>query len=69
MPTLWACGIQGKWDYLAIDYLGPSLDNLFRDSKLECMDLRSVLCIAIQVVSIHFYLSGDAVDSRFYWRR
>jgi casein kinase 1 len=51
MPTLWAAGVEGRWDYLAIDLLGPSLDNLYRKSGMETMDLRSVCCIAMQVVS------------------
>lgn len=50
MPVLWAAGVQGEWDYLAIDLLGKSLDNLYR--KLGgVMDLGSVCSIAMQVVS------------------
>jgi casein kinase 1 len=52
MPTLWASGIYRNLDYLAIDLLGPSLDNLYRKAGLERMDLRSVLCIGIQVVRV-----------------
>jgi len=51
MPKLWAAGVEGKFDYLAIDLLGPSLDSLFRRSDRNVMDLRSVCCIAMQVVS------------------
>jgi len=51
MPTLYAAGVEGKWNYLAIDLLGPSLDSLFKKSGKETMDLRSVCCIAMQVVS------------------
>ena len=51
MPNLYASGVQGAWDYLAIDLLGSSLDNLHRRSGNETMDLRSVCSIAIQVVS------------------
>jgi hypothetical protein len=51
MPTLWAAGVQDGWDYLAIDLLGPSLDRLLRQSLMDCMDLRSVCCIGMQVVS------------------
>jgi casein kinase 1 len=50
MPRLWASGIETCWDYLAIDLLGPSLDNLYRKSGKDTMDLRSVCCIAMQVV-------------------
>lgn len=50
MPRLFASGVEGAWDYLAIDLLGPSLDNLYRKSGKETMDLRSVCSIAIQVV-------------------
>ena len=52
MPTLWASGTQGPWDYLAIDLLGRSLDSLHRElmMKQDVWDLRSVCCIAIQVV-------------------
>jgi casein kinase 1 len=50
MPTLWASGIEGIWDFLVIDLLGPSLDNLFRKSGKDCMDLGSVCSIAMQVV-------------------
>lgn len=50
MPILWASGVEGIWDYLVIDLLGPSLDNLFRKSGKTTMDLRSVCSIAMQVV-------------------
>jgi casein kinase 1 len=52
MPTLWAAGVEGAWDYLAIDLLGSSLDGLIRKSGKPMMDLRSVCCIAMQVVSM-----------------
>ncbi|KAF4577125.1 hypothetical protein EYR36_005112 [Pleurotus pulmonarius] len=51
MPTLYTAGVEGKWDYLAIDLLGSSLDQLYRRSKKETMDLRSVCCIAMQVIA------------------
>ncbi|KII86957.1 hypothetical protein PLICRDRAFT_43650 [Plicaturopsis crispa FD-325 SS-3] len=51
MPTLWAAGVEGMWDYMAIDLLGLSLDNLFRKSGKDRMDLRSVCCIASQVIA------------------
>ena len=51
MPRLYAAGVAGMWDYLAIDLLGASLDSLYRRSGKEVMDIRSVLCIAMQVVS------------------
>ncbi|ESK94986.1 dual specificity kinase 1 [Moniliophthora roreri MCA 2997] len=51
MPRLWATGIESCWDYLAIDLLGPSLDNLYKKSGKDTMDLRSVCCIAMQVIS------------------
>ena len=50
MPTLWASGIEGIWDFLVIDLLGPSLDSLFRKSGADTMDVRSVCSIAMQVV-------------------
>jgi casein kinase 1 len=52
MPILWAAGVEGWWDYLAIDLLGPSLENLYRASGKGIMDLRSVCCIAMQLVSL-----------------
>lgn len=54
MPNLYAAGVQGAWDYLAIDLLGSSLDSLYRHSGKDTMDLRSVCSIAIQVVSNAF---------------
>ena len=51
MPNLYASGVEGPWDYLAIDLLGSSLDGLYRRSGKDTMDLRSVCSIAIQVVS------------------
>ncbi|KAG2009852.1 CK1/CK1/CK1-G protein kinase [Coprinopsis cinerea AmutBmut pab1-1] len=51
MPTLWAAGMQGGWDYLAIDLLGPSLDNLFRQTGKDTMDLGSVCSIAMQLIA------------------
>ncbi|EGN98076.1 hypothetical protein SERLA73DRAFT_91290 [Serpula lacrymans var. lacrymans S7.3] len=51
MPTLWAAGVEGIWDFLVIDLLGPSLDSLFRKSGKNKMDLRSVCSIAIQLIS------------------
>ena len=50
MPTLWATGMEGMWDYLAIDLLGPSLETLYRQSGKTVMDLQSVCSIAIQLV-------------------
>ena len=53
MPVLWAHGQQGYWDYLVIDLLGRSLDSLQRELNLtqDVWDLRSVCCVAIQMVS------------------
>jgi casein kinase 1 len=50
MPTLWASGVHSKWNYLVIDLLGSSLDKLYKASGKEKMDLRSVCCIAMQLV-------------------
>ncbi|KAF8809566.1 CK1/CK1 protein kinase [Phlegmacium glaucopus] len=50
MPRLYAAGVAGMWDYLAIDLLGASLDSLYRRSGKDVMDIRSVLSIAIQVI-------------------
>jgi casein kinase 1 len=50
MPTLWASGLWGRWDYLAMDLLGSSLDRLYRKSGKNVMDLRSACSIAIQLV-------------------
>jgi hypothetical protein len=54
MPTLWAAGVEGAWDYLAIDLLGSSLDGLVKKSGQAMMDLRSVCSIAMQVVSMPY---------------
>ncbi|OCH84575.1 CK1/CK1 protein kinase [Obba rivulosa] len=51
MPTLWGAGVEGQYDYLVIDLLGASLDSLFRKSGKDVMDLRSVCCIAMQVIN------------------
>ncbi|KAF5389311.1 hypothetical protein D9757_003495 [Collybiopsis confluens] len=51
MPTLYAAGVEGVWDYLAIDLLGLSLDSLYRKSGKETMDMRSVCCIAMQMIA------------------
>jgi hypothetical protein len=50
MPTLWASGLWGRWDYLAMDLLGNSLDRLYRKTGKNVMDLRSTCSIAIQLV-------------------
>jgi serine/threonine protein kinase len=50
MPTLWASGVWGRWDYLAMDLLGNSLDRLYRKSGKNVMDLRSACSIAVQLV-------------------
>jgi hypothetical protein len=51
MPTLYAAGLEGNWDYLVMELLGSSLDSLLRKSGNNRMDLRSVCCIAMQLVS------------------
>ncbi|CDO77160.1 hypothetical protein BN946_scf184657.g35 [Trametes cinnabarina] len=51
IPTLWGSGTYGCWDYLAIDLLGASLDSLHRSKKTDVWDLRSVCCVAQQVIS------------------
>jgi len=53
MPTLWASGLWGRWDYLAMDLLGNSLDRLYRKSGKNVMDLRSACSIAVQLVRPH----------------
>lgn len=53
MPKLWASGVQGEWDFLAIDLLGASLDSLYRKSGKDIMDLRSVCSIAMQLIRIY----------------
>jgi hypothetical protein len=50
MPTLWASGQQGPIDFIVMDLLGPSLDNLYRKNGKKPFDLRSTCCIAIQMV-------------------
>ena len=52
MPVLFGSGVQGQYDYLVINLLGASLDSLYRQSSKKVMDLRSVCCIAMQVVGI-----------------
>ena len=66
MPTLWGSGVDGSWDYLALDLLGASLHSLFWKSNKSTMDLRSVLCIGMQVVSLPpaVYLSSG-LKNRF----
>jgi hypothetical protein len=71
MPTLWASGVQGMWDYMAIDLLGASLDNLYRSSGKDSMELGNVCAIAMQVVSssltqdpMHFHYSLSLRESR-----
>lgn len=64
IPSLHACGVQGKYDYLVIDLLGPSLDSLFRKSGKDIMDLRSVCCIAMQVISRLEHMHGKGVLHR-----
>jgi casein kinase 1 len=61
MPTLWASGVWGRWDYLAMDLLGNSLDRLYRKSGKNVMDLRSACSIAIQLVrsSSSFLFASD----------
>ncbi|KAI9058238.1 CK1/CK1 protein kinase [Trametes sanguinea] len=51
IPTLWGSGTYGPWDYLAIDLLGASLDSLHRQKTTDVWDLRSVCCVAQQVIS------------------
>lgn len=51
MPRLFTAGVQGHWDFLAIDLLGPSLDSLYRKSGKDTMDLGSVCSIAMQLIS------------------
>ncbi|KAI0685806.1 CK1/CK1 protein kinase [Cytidiella melzeri] len=50
MPVLYGSGVQGQYDYLVINLLGASLDSLYRKLSLKVMDLRSVCCIAMQVI-------------------
>jgi len=54
MPTYWAGGVEGDWDYIAIDLLGASLDNIYRKAggPAQVMDLGSVCCIAMQMVGL-----------------
>ncbi|KAI9462249.1 kinase-like domain-containing protein [Boletus coccyginus] len=51
MPSLFASGVQGKWHYLVISLLGPSLESIYRNNGKKTLDLRSVCSIAYQVIS------------------
>ncbi|KZV62211.1 kinase-like protein [Peniophora sp. CONT] len=51
MPTLWAHGRIGQWDYLAMDLLGASLQGLLREADTPTMDMRSVISIAVQLIT------------------
>ncbi|KAF5382612.1 hypothetical protein D9615_002968 [Tricholomella constricta] len=66
MPTLWAAGIEGCWDYLAIDLLGASLDQLTRTmgGPAEPLDLGSVCCIAMQMIARLELMHGRGVLHR-----
>ena len=50
IPTLFASGVQGKFDYLVLELLGPSLDSLYRQREPRVVGLRSVVTIALQLV-------------------
>jgi len=50
MPRLYASGVQGKWDYLAIELLGSSLDGLWRETGRQVMELRTVCEMSMQMV-------------------
>ena len=66
IPTLWASGVWGRWDYLAMDLLGNSLDRLYRKSGKNVMDLRSACSIAIQLVRLSpFFFASDVPMSPF----
>ncbi|KAF8917066.1 kinase-like protein [Mucidula mucida] len=64
MPTLYATGVEGDWDYLAISLLGPSLDSLHRKSGKDRMDLRSVCCIAMQLIERLEWMHGRGILHR-----
>lgn len=51
MPRMYASGTTQDWDWLAIDLLGSSLDQLFRASRKDTMDIASVCSIAMQVIA------------------
>lgn len=51
MPRLWTAGVQGKYDYLAIDLLGNSLDKIYRENGKATMDMRTVCSIAVQLIT------------------
>jgi casein kinase 1 len=52
IPTMYASGIHGEYDFLAMSLLGKSLDSIYRKNGKMVMDLRSVCSIAIQLVSV-----------------
>jgi casein kinase 1 len=49
MPKIWGGGQQGQLDYIVMDLLGPSLDNLYRKNGKKPFDVRSVCTVAIQM--------------------
>ncbi|KAJ7147493.1 kinase-like domain-containing protein [Mycena crocata] len=49
--TICSCWCRGRLGFLAIDLLGASLDNLYRKSGKETMDLSSVCAIAMQLIT------------------
>ncbi|KAI0035189.1 kinase-like domain-containing protein [Vararia minispora EC-137] len=51
MPRLWASGVLNGYDYLAIDLLGASIDNMYRSMGKGVLDIRSALSIAVQMIA------------------
>jgi len=51
-PTFYGTGTEGEWNYLAIEMLGPSLEDLFNYCNRK-FSLKTVLILADQAVSCH----------------
>lgn len=65
IPDVKWFGVEGDYNVLVMDLLGPSLEDLFNFCSRK-LSLKTVLMLADQMVDLPLFLSGEKIPINYF---